>query len=156
MIGLTGNTMKLVQKSSLILTGLLFISLNANAEVFDGLGGKNFKHPPMDGPAVPAGKLAPGAKAAMPAAAPMPTNMQQPEGPAAQGKILEATSAAGYTYMLLESGGKQFWVAGTQVTAKKGDVVSYVTNVTMQNFTSKTMKKTFDSIIFASSVSVVP
>ena len=150
--------MKLVQKSSLLLTGLLFVSLNTSAEVFDGLGGKNFKHPPMDGPAVPAGKLAPGAKAAMPAAAPaaMPAGMQQPEGPAGQGKVLETTSAAGYTYMLLESGGKEFWVAGTQVTAKKGDVVSYVTNVTMQNFTSKTMKKTFDSIIFASSVSVVP
>ena len=146
--------MKLVQKSSLLLTSLLVVSLNANAEVFDGLGGKNFKHPPMDGPAVPAGKLAPGAK--VPSSAAMPAAMQQPEGPAAQGKILEATSAAGYTYMLLESGGKQFWVAGTQVTAKVGDVVSYVTNVTMQNFTSKTMKKTFDSIIFASSVSVVP
>lgn len=145
-----GITMNLVQKSSLIITSLLFVSLNVNAEVFDGLGGKQFKHPPMDGPAVPAGKLAPGTKA------PMPANMRQPEGPASQGKVIETTSAAGYTYLLLESGGKQFWVAGTQVTAKEGDVVSYITNVTMQNFTSKTMNKTFDSIIFASSVSVVP
>lgn len=136
--------MKEVQKLTILLVSLLFVSSNVSAEVFDGLGGKNFKHPPTGAQA------APGANAAA------PTPMRQPEGPASQGKVLETTSAAGYTYMLLEAGGKQFWVAGTQVTAKEGDVISYVTNVTMQNFTSKTMNKTFDSIIFASSVSVVP
>ena len=140
--------MKAVKKTKLsfcvLSAGLLFISSNLSAEVIDGLGGKNFKHPPTGGQAAPG--MSSGMK----------SPMRQPEGPAAQGKVLETTSAAGYTYMLLEAGGKQFWVAGTQVTAKKGDVVSYIENVTMQNFTSRTMNKTFDSIIFASSVSVVP
>jgi len=136
--------MKLVYKSSVILMSLLLVSFNLQAEVFDGLGGKNFKHPPMGSQ--------PGNNAASKPSAPM----AQPEGPAAQGKVMELTSAAGYTYLLLDAGGKQFWIAGTQVSAKKGDVVSYIANVTMQNFTSKTMNKTFDSIIFASSVKVVP
>lgn len=138
--------MKLVQKISLILASFILLSVNVSAEVFDGLGGKSINHPATTAPTQQSAQQ----PAQQPANA-----MQQPTGPAAQGKIVEATTAAGYTYMLLEAGGKQFWVAGTQVTAQKGDVVSYVTNVTMQNFTSKTMNKTFDSIIFASSVSVV-
>ena len=129
---------------SLLTASFIFVSANVSAEVFDGLGGKNFKHPPAGGQAAPTSKATKQAP------------MKQPEGPAAQGKVLETSSAAGYTYMLLEAGGKKHWVAGTQVKAKVGDVVSYITNVTMQNFTSKTMNKTFDSIIFASSVSVVP
>lgn len=86
----------------------------------------------------------------------MPANMpMMPEGPKKQGKVVEVTNGAGYSYLLVESDGKQFWIAGTQVSAKKGDVVSYIENVTMENFTSKTLKRTFDRIIFASMVAVV-
>jgi len=86
----------------------------------------------------------------------MPTGMpKMPEGPTKQGKVIELTSGAGYSYMHIESGGQKFWIAGTQVSAKVGDIVSYVENVRMNNFTSKTLNRTFDSIVFASTVSVV-
>ncbi len=136
--------MKFVCRSSILLSSLLLVSLNTSAEVVDGLSDGGFKHPPMDSTAV---APAPAASAASP--------MMQPEGPAAQGKVVEATTASGYTYLLLESGDKTFWVAATQVSAKVGDVVSYIANVTMDNFTSRSINKTFDRIIFASSVSVV-
>lgn len=136
--------MKSVCQSLVLLSSLLLVSLNVNAEVVDGLSDGGFKHPPMDGNvAAPA----PAASAASP--------MLQPEGPVAQGKVVEATTASGYTYLLLESGGQTVWVAATQVSAKVGDVVNYVANVTMDNFTSRSIDKTFDRIIFASSVSVV-
>jgi len=132
--------MKFVCKSSILLASLLLVSLNANAEVADGLS-DGFKHPPMDNAAQhkPAGD----------------SPMMQPEGPIEQGKVVELTSAAGYTYLLLKSGEHAFWVAGTQVNAKVGDVVSYIKNVEMHNFTSRSINKTFESIIFASMVKVV-
>lgn len=140
-----------------ILAGLFALSWgSAYAEIEDGIG-KNFggntssgksaqmppNHPPM------------GNSGAMQKPS-MPMNMMAPEGPVAQGKVLDVTSGAGYSYLLLESGGKQFWIAGTQVQAAKGDVVSYIENVVMENFHSKSLNKTFERIVFASSVKVVP
>ncbi len=81
--------------------------------------------------------------------------MMQPEGPVLQGNVMDVNNGAGYSYILIESAGNQFWIAGTQVTASKGDVVSYIENVTMENFHSKALNKTFDKIVFASSVNVV-
>jgi len=127
-----------LRRTICILFCLAFFS-SAQAEVFDGLGG-GFKHPPKNSGA----------------AAPAKTPMRAPTGPAQQGKVIEMTSGSGYSYLLLNAGGQEYWIAGTQVSAKVGDVVSYVENVTMVNFTSKTLNKTFDKIVFASSVKVVP
>lgn len=140
----------------------LMVGTTVYAEVVDGIG-KNFgsssgktsssgapmppNHPPMSGNT----GAAPGMMTKPGAASPM----MQPEGPVAQGKVLDVTNGAGYSYLQLEAAGKQYWIAGTQVTAKKGDVVSYIENVIMENFHSKTLNKTFDRIIFASSVNVV-
>ena len=151
-----------MNKFSSRLVSVLFLGLLAqasvNAEINDGIGhpvGKSSaatsnmgaNHPPMGN----MGNNHPSmGKGRMPANMPM-----MPEGPKKQGKVVEVTNGAGYSYLLVESGGKQFWIAGTQVSAKKGDVVSYIENVTMENFTSKTLKRTFDRIIFASMVAVV-
>jgi len=132
--------MTLLYKSFILLANLFFVSLNLQAEVIDDPHGNHAKHPSMG---VSAGQSE------------MKTAMMQPEGPTAQGKVMEVTSASGYTYLLLEAGEDKFWVAATQVSAKVGDVVSYIANVTMHDFTSKAINKTFDSIIFVSTVKVV-
>lgn len=143
-----------------ILASIMLIAWGSGqAEVVDGLG-KNFgsssgqsstsgapmppNHPPM-GNSNMGSMMNPGTKPAM----------MQPEGPVSQGKVLDVTTGAGYSYLQVEAAGKTFWIAGTQVTAKKGDVISYIENVIMENFHSKTLNKTFDRIVFASSVSVV-
>ncbi|HFE38397.1 MAG TPA: hypothetical protein ENK06_08285 [Gammaproteobacteria bacterium] len=128
-----------VLKAFFVLLVLFCVSFALQAEVADGLSG-GFKHPPMTPGADHNGRSA---------------AMMQPEGPVEKGKVVEVTSAAGYTYLLLQAGGEAFWVAGTQVDAKVGDVVSYIANVTMHDFTSRSINKTFDRIIFASMVKVV-
>ena len=79
---------------------------------------------------------------------------QPPASPTAQGKVLESIDGAGYTYLRLESGGKEYWIAGTAIKVKKGDMVSYDENVVRHDFFSKSMNRTFDKIIFASHVKV--
>jgi len=122
---------------------LFSLFANAQAEVADGIG-KNFSHPSSAGghPAT------------------MPQNMasvpRAPEGPVLNGKVIEVISGGGYSYLLLQADGKEFWIAGTQVTAKVGDSVGYIENVVMEKFTSRSLNRTFDRIVFASSVSVVP
>ena len=37
------------------------------------------------------------------------------------GKVLETTNAAGYTYVLVETGGKKLWATTTQFDVKVGD-----------------------------------
>ncbi|MDH3327153.1 MAG: hypothetical protein OEM38_10595 [Gammaproteobacteria bacterium] len=139
---------------SVLVFGLLAQS-PVSAEINDGIGhsiGKSTQNntPAMGSNHPPVGSMGTMGKGQMPANMP-----KMPEGPKQQGKVLEVTSGAGYSYLRLEAGGQEVWVAGTQITAKVGDVVSYVENVTMQNFTSKTLNKTFDRIVFASSVAVV-
>ena len=126
------------------------LNINANAEVHDGIG-KSFSHENQPAAAQPGMMNHPGMSASD-----GQTGFMQPTGPVEQAKVLEVINAAGYSYLLVESNGKKFWIAGTQVDSKAGDVVSYIENVVMENFTSKTLNKTFDRIIFASSVKVVP
>lgn len=143
--------------TQLFMGTLLVISIQAHAEVFDGIGkpmGKSTSDSAQSSKQLPPNHPAmnnPGASDSS-----MQADMKQPEGPVSQGKVVEVTNGAGYSYLLLESGGAQLWIAGTQIDAKKGDVVSYIENVAMDNFTSKTLNKTFDHIIFASSVKVLP
>ncbi len=72
-----------------------------------------------------------------------------------QGKVIDIVKGSGYSYMHVDSGSEQYWVAGTTVEVKKGDDIEHDLNVTMENFTSRSLSRTFDKIIFASSVSVV-
>jgi len=103
-------------------------------------------------------KMGSGSSAAPAPAQKAPPNhpmFQPPANPTAEGKVLDAIDGAGYTYLELEKDGKKYWIAGTQVTAKKGDKVKYDENVTMEKFFSKTLNRSFDRIIFASNVQVV-
>ena len=148
---------KLCRRSVSVLFLGLLAQAPVNAEINDGIGHKmgqsskntssmGANHPPVGN----AGNMGTMGKGTMPA------NMaKMPEGPKKQGKVIEVTSGAGYSYLLIEAGGQKYWIAGTQITAKVGDVVSYIENVTMNNFTSKTLNKTFDQIVFASTVAVV-
>ncbi|MDH5229406.1 MAG: hypothetical protein OEZ58_05235 [Gammaproteobacteria bacterium] len=118
--------------------GVIFAGTCA-AEINDGLGGSS---------------IGSSSKPKAPAVAnPHPMNAPQmaPQSEA-QGEVMEVIQVSGFTYLRLHNQGKDFWIAGTQTQAKKGDTARFVENVTMQNFTSKTLNRTFDSIIFASSV----
>ncbi len=80
--------------------------------------------------------------------------MAAPAGTPVAGKVVETMNSGGYTYVLVENNGQKTWVAGPQTTVKVGQKVACQPGGTMTNFTSKTLKRTFESIIFSGGIQV--
>ena len=81
-------------------------------------------------------------------------SVQTPSDPqleAFKGKILEKQDASVYTYIHLEDGaGKKFWAAVPQTQLEIGEEIALKGGSVMTNFNSKTLNRTFESIVFAS------
>lgn len=90
---------------------------------------------------------------------PAPAPQAQPAADAApadsslSGKVVETMNSGGYTYVALENNGKKIWVAVPETKVKTGQMVTCQPGGEMKNFTSKTLKRTFDSIIFSPGIS---
>jgi hypothetical protein len=66
------------------------------------------------------------------------------------GKVLETMDSGGYTYVYLEKkDGEKVWVAALATPVKVGSQMSFKGGNEMLNFESKSLKRTFDRIIFA-------
>lgn len=72
-----------------------------------------------------------------------------PAGSGHKGKVLQTMDSAGYTYVEVEENGQKLWVAVMQTKVKAGETVEFPDSPPMVNFQSKTLKRTFDKIIFA-------
>ncbi len=66
------------------------------------------------------------------------------------GTVLETMNAAGYTYLQVDTGTDQPWVAIPETQLAVGDQVSYRQGMVMKNFPSKSLDRTFESIVFSS------
>ncbi|PLX89009.1 MAG: DNA-binding protein [Desulfuromonas sp.] len=83
---------------------------------------------------------------------------QQTAAPASEdsglaGKVVETMDAAGYTYVLIDSGSKQVWAAGPATAVAVGDeVMAAEGGVPMVNYHSKTLNRDFDLVYFVSSI----
>lgn len=97
---------------------------------------------PAEGSAPAAGSSAPVAAAT--AARPIPP------GTALAGKVLETMDAGGYTYMRLETEYGETWAAVNQSSVKVGDRVVVAGAQSMDGFTSSSLKRSFDRIVFGS------
>lgn len=78
-----------------------------------------------------------------------------PAGAGHKGKVVTTMDAAGYTYLEVEENGKKLWVAVMQTPLKVGEIVEFPDSPPMTNFQSKTLKRTFEKIIFAPGVRIV-
>lgn len=88
--------------------------------------------------------FSPGTSAAMP-------GLASPAGEkAVSGTVKETMNASGYTYMLVTTAGKDTWVAIPETSLKNGAKVNYFEGMEMKDFNSKTLNRSFDSIIFSS------
>ena len=67
-------------------------------------------------------------------------------------KVTKTMSSGGYTYMKVQEGNNNYWIAMTQRDAKVGQSVKFSEQGWMKNFKSKTLNRTFDNILFASDV----
>lgn len=65
------------------------------------------------------------------------------------GKVFETMNSGGYTYINIEKDKKNIWVAIPQSDVKVGQEISVIPGMTMSNFESKTLNKTFESVVFS-------
>jgi hypothetical protein len=69
------------------------------------------------------------------------------------GKVLESMNSGGYSYIrLLQKGGGKVWVAVPEARITVGEHVSFREGLVMTNFQSKTLRRTFDRIIFSNGI----
>ena len=67
------------------------------------------------------------------------------------GKVMEKQDVSPYTYVRLEDGaGNEIWAAVPETQLEIGEEIALQDGVVMTNFSSKTLNRTFESIIFAS------
>jgi hypothetical protein len=67
-----------------------------------------------------------------------------------QGKVLETMDAGPYTYLRLQTANGETWAAVPKVAVQKGQRVTIQGPMTMTEFESRTLNRTFDTIVFGS------
>ena len=65
------------------------------------------------------------------------------------GKVVETMNTGGYTYLRIEKKGEKTWAAVPEMKVSVGQKISLAPGQEMNNFTSKTLNRTFDRIIFS-------
>lgn len=69
-------------------------------------------------------------------------------GPPLSGAVLEVLNVPSYTYLRVQTAQGPVWAAVGTAGVKVGDRVTIADTATMQNFESKSLKRSFDSIVF--------
>jgi len=78
-------------------------------------------------------------------AAPVPPGM-------VRGEVLETMNSGGYTYVFMDTGQDQRWVAALETPVVVGDIVQTDQGMAMNGFTSKTLDRTFNVVYFVGSL----
>lgn len=71
---------------------------------------------------------------------------------AQSGKVSEIINVKGYIYLKLED--PALWIATSPLAIKEGDKITYNGGMEMRDFYSKSLNRTFDSIIFVQKVTL--
>jgi len=72
--------------------------------------------------------------------------------PPLSGKVVETMDSGGYTYVNIENDGKKTWVAVPKTKVTVGQNISFLPGAVMHKFQSKTLDRTFESIVFSGGV----
>jgi len=72
------------------------------------------------------------------------------DGKTIKGEVLETMNSGGYTYIQVKAPEGDVWVAMPEAKVKKGQQVTCSPGMSMTNFQSKSLNRTFDTIIFSS------
>jgi hypothetical protein len=67
-----------------------------------------------------------------------------------RGEVLETMNAGGYTYVFMDTGQDQRWIAALETPVAVGDIVQTDQGMAMNGFTSKTLNRTFNVVYFVS------
>lgn len=71
-----------------------------------------------------------------------------------KGKVLSTIAATPYVYLEVAQNKKTLWLAANALPVKKGDVIRFDNGSVMTNFHSKTLNRTFPSVLFVNQVVV--
>ncbi len=71
-----------------------------------------------------------------------------PAMPPLKGEVLEVREVDAFTYLRLKTASGETWAAVNKAQVKKGEQVTIENPAVMKNFESKTLKRTFDTIVF--------
>jgi len=66
--------------------------------------------------------------------------------------VLSSIQVPGYTYIKVRTDGRILWLAGNPVEVEDGDIIAWNPEMTMQDFQSNALNRTFDELIFVSAV----
>ncbi|MEK6777455.1 MAG: hypothetical protein AABY87_11370 [bacterium] len=88
-----------------------------------------------------------------PPAAAQPTQAE-PTTAGYRGTVVDVINSGGYTYVQVDTGSGKIWAAANQFEVKAGDQVMVPQGLPMENFHSKTLNRTFDTIYFVSAITV--
>lgn len=81
-----------------------------------------------------------------------PHPSMQSESSVVKGAVLEVLNVENFTYLRLDTQQGEVWAAVIKGQVKKGDAVTLDNVSVMNNFESKTLKRTFDQILFGNLV----
>jgi len=70
-----------------------------------------------------------------------------------QGEVVSFENGGGYTFIeVKEETELTFWIAVERVDVNMGDIVRFRKELVAKNYTSKSLNKTFDELMFASDI----
>jgi hypothetical protein len=72
-----------------------------------------------------------------------------------EGTVVSSIDASIYTYVEVNDNGKTVWIAAPTVAVKKGDTIGYDEGAVMSNFYSKSLNRTFDTVLFVGKAAVI-
>ena len=75
-----------------------------------------------------------------------------PDAAGRSGTVVETMNSGGYTYVLLNNDGKKSWAAMPETQVKVGEEITLAPGAPMNNFNSRTLNRTFETIYFTSGV----
>ena len=76
----------------------------------------------------------------------------KPKAIAHTATVVETMSSASYTYIRVEEKGNKFWIALPETQVSVGETISFYEQMLMENFTSRSLKRTFDRILFVEAI----
>ena len=82
-------------------------------------------------------------------------NTDLPEG-TRKIEVVEHMNGGGYTFIKANENGNELWVAIREMPVEAGDVFYFTDAMVMNDFESKSLNKTFESILFVDKVSKTP
>ena len=71
------------------------------------------------------------------------------------GTVVSTLDVSGFTYIEIQQGHDTRWIATGTTDVKKGEVIEFESSPPVENFKSKKLNRTFPSVSFVNSVTVV-